>query len=393
MKKVLIVTPTLRSGGGVIRGLQNMLSLLPKGKYDIDVLPLGYSGRDNVELENCTVLKVSFLLTATDGVYGECENYRYKAILWFCKVLLALLHKLKLRDVVVTRLHKLVSCSYKGYDVVVAYQEGAATHFVQHIKTPHRIAWIHCDYAEYYKCHNYKSEEPIYGKYSDIVCVSDYTLKRFQEIYPSLNKCSLYIYNLLDISMITQSSLANFDDVRGGNGAVQLVSIGRLHSVKQFFLIPSIISKIIKRGVTNFTWILLGSGDTTEYQRIIEEVKKYNVSAYFQYLGPKQNPYPYIKNSDILVSTSSSEACPFVVNEARVLGVPVVSNNYPSIIEFIKDGVNGRIGSIDEMPRILAELISNKEILDCLKEGMRADEYKNDLIITNICNLFDGVES
>lgn len=393
MKKVLIVTPTLRSGGGVIRGLQNMLSLLPTRKYDIDVLPLGFSGSNNVELENCTILKDSFFLTVTDGVYAECENYKYKTILWLCKVLLALLHKLKLRNVVVSRLHKIVATSYRGYDVVVAYQEGAATHFVQHIKTPRRIAWIHCDYAEYFKCHRNKSEESIYGKYQNIVCVSDYTLKRFKEIYPSLISRSIYIYNLLDISMIIQSSLESSDDVCVGENTIKLISIGRLHYVKQFFLIPSIISKIVMQGTTNFIWILLGSGDITEYQRIMEEVRKYNVSAYFRYLGPKQNPYPYIKNSDILISTSSSEACPFVVNEARVLGVPVVSNNYLSIYEFIDDGGNGRICTINEIHRVLSGLIGNRETLDCLKEGMKADVYKNDEIVTNICNLFDCVES
>ena len=63
MKKILFVTPTLRNGGGVIRGLQNMLSLLPKDRYLINVLPLGFSDADNVSLTNCHILEDNFILT------------------------------------------------------------------------------------------------------------------------------------------------------------------------------------------------------------------------------------------------------------------------------------------------------------------------------------------
>lgn len=389
MKRILIVTPTLQSGGGVIRGLQNMLALLPTDGYKIDVLPMGYSSRDNVPLTNCRVLSDNFLLTAITAVFVQTEGYKYRGWLRFSKGVLALLGKLGKRSQLENKLFRKASKSYSGYHVVIAYQEGPCTRFVQYIDSPYRIAWIHCDYSEYRKVY-LRSEEGIYEKYQRIVCVSKFTLKNFQSIYPSLKERSMYIYNLLDKDFIRQSALENVADFQRLDDDVRILSIGRLHPVKQFHLIPGIISKMLSNGTQKFKWGLIGSGDSSELLRIMAEVEKYNVKNHFEYLGSKYNPYPYIKHSDILVSTSSSEACPFVVNEARVLDVPVVSNDYPSITEFIHDGINGHIIPIEEMAEILSKLIVNVRSLDNLKEGMQKDNYDNDGIITQICNLLDG---
>ncbi len=388
-KKILIVLPTLRNGGGVISGLKNMLSLLPTNRFEFHVLPLGYSGSNNVELPNCMVLQNSFILTATDGVYEHSENYRHKFLLWICKVILTLFNIIRLRTRVVNWLYKQVAKKYKDYDVVIGYQEGAATRFSQYIEASNRIAWIHCDYAKYHELHQHQNEESMYSKYNNIVCVSKYTLNNFVSIYPQLKERSTCLYNLLDIDNIQQKSLEICEDISFDKNIINIVSIGRINPVKQFHLIPQIISQILKNGVTNFRWILVGV-DLGALEQINQEVKKYDIpEEYFKYIGQKLNPYPYIKNSDLLVSTSSSEACPFVVNEARVLGVPVISNNYPSIYELIKNFANGIICSVDKMPDVLIELITNQKALDRLKQGVQTECFDNYKIVKQICDLFN----
>ena len=224
-----------------------------------------------------------------------------------------------------------------------------------------------------------------------MVCVSGYTLQKFQQIYPLLEGRSLSIHNLLDKTFIREAAAEFLPDELRNDNEVKIISIGRLHPVKQFHLIPAIISQILAMGVTNFKWVLIGGGDSEECDKILSEVRRLNITdKFFTYLGAKFNPYPYIKNSDILVSTSLSEACPFVVNEARVLGVPVVSNNYPSICEFIENGINGRISSIGQLASDLSELITNTKELENLKRGTKEREYNNDKIISNIIRLIDN---
>lgn len=389
-KKILIVLPTLSNGGGVISGLKNMLALLPPNYYDIKVLPIENSVRNIVHLNNCTILKENLILIATNGTYENCKEYKNKYIVWLLKVLLNLAAKIYLRSLLEKILYKHISRSYKGYDIVISYQEGGTTYFTQHIESPHRIAWIHCDYAKYYELHKCRNEESMYSKYNLIVCVSKYTLNNFVSIYPKLKERSTFVYNLLDIETIRENSLKAFTNITFENNITNIVSIGRINPVKQFHLIPQIISKILNSGVSKFRWILIGGVDSGALEQINKEVEKYGITEeHFKYIGPQFNPYPYIKNSDILVSTSSSEACPFVVNEARVLGVPVVSNNYPSIYEFIKDDVNGKICTIDKMATILSNLIKNEKSLALLKQGMKEDQYNNAEIIKQICNLLD----
>lgn len=390
MKTILIVTPTLCNGGGVIRGLQNMLSLMPKDKYKIHVLPMGYSCENNLVLKNCQILSDSFILTAITAVYAQTAGYEYRFFLKLFKILLTFLGKLGKRFVFENFMFSKTASNYINYDVVIAYQEGLCTRFVQYIDTPYRIAWIHCDYSEYRKkC--LISEEYIYNKYQQIVCVSGYTLQKFEQYYPSLKGRSLYIHNLLDKTFIREAAAEFLPDELRNDNEVKIISIGRLHPVKQFHLIPAIISQILAMGVTNFKWVLIGGGDSEECDKILSEVRRLNITdKFFTYLGAKFNPYPYIKNSDILVSTSLSEACPFVVNEARVLGVPVVSNNYPSICEFIENGINGRISSIGQLASDLSELITNTKELENLKRGTKEREYNNDKIISNIIRLIDN---
>lgn len=391
MNRILIVTPTLRNGGGVIRGLQNMLALLPENKYDIDVLPMGYSDSDNVSLSNCRILKDDFILTSISAIFSQTKNYKYRNKLRIAKTILSIFGKVGKRTKIENWLYKHTAKKYVNYDIVVAYQEGLCTHFVQYIKTTNRIAWIHCDYASWKKT-NERNEEKVYAKYQHVVCVSKFTLNNFQSIYPSLKDKSKYIHNLLDKDFIQKESLIKYDDNKKEENIVRLVSIGRISRVKQFNLIPKIISQMLNLGAKDFRWLLIGGGeDKSVYDEIERECKRYNITdKQFVFLGSKFNPYPYIKHSDILVSTSSSEACPFVVNEARVLGVPVVSNDYPSIYEFIKDGVNGKICTIDSMASILSDLILNRGELDLLRKGMKENDYNNDNIINDICNLLDS---
>lgn len=390
MKKILFVVETLNFGGGVVRGLQNMLAMLPSDTYDISILSMQYSDIENVHLDNCTILENDLLLTAVTSNYRHTVNYRHRNILKVIKVILTLLSKISLRTTFENYLYRCIARKYKNYDKVIAYQEGLPTHFAQYIHTPCRISWIHCDYHQRKININY-DEETVYSRYNDIVCVSKYTLESFRRIYPSLRNKSLYIHNILNKKYICEAANETVEDFMSDATTVKLVSLGRIVPVKQFHLIPSIISKMIALGARRFKWYLLGSADdAVEYSLLQDELKKYNVDdQYFTFLGSRYNPYPYIKNSDILVSTSRSEACPYVVNEARILGVPVVSSNYPSVYEFIEDNVNGCICPIEDMAAVLSRLIINRDEYQKIEAGMKRNDYDNNAIIKKITEFLD----
>ena len=59
------------------------------------------------------------------------------------------------------------------------------------------------------------------------------------------------------------------------------------------------------------------------------------------FVGYRDNPYNYVKNSDYLVQLSDDESWCNSITEAKVLGTPVVVTNFQSSYEQVKDSYNG----------------------------------------------------
>jgi len=101
-------------------------------------------------------------------------------------------------------------------------------------------------------------------------------------------------------------------------------------------------------------------------------------------LGEKDNPYPYIKQSKLLVCTSVSEACPLVINEARILHVPVVTTDFGSAPEFINSGFDGMIASLDNLKNAIEEMIKNRAFYQQIQSNISSFRYSNERIIDEI---------
>ena len=65
--------------------------------------------------------------------------------------------------------------------------------------------------------------------------------------------------------------------------------------------------------------------------------------------GFVDNPYPYIKQADILVSSSAWEGLPTVLIEALALGTPVVATDCPGgSAEILQDGKYGSFSAYEK---------------------------------------------
>lgn len=79
-----------------------------------------------------------------------------------------------------------------------------------------------------------------------------------------------------------------------------------------------------------------------------------------------QNPLPFLKRSEILMSTSEYEGLPLSILEARIYGcIPVAFDSYASLRDVVEDGKNGVIipgfGDIDLYAKKLSGLMRDKE--------------------------------
>ncbi len=104
-------------------------------------------------------------------------------------------------------------------------------------------------------------------------------------------------------------------------------------------------------------------------------------------LGPKDNPYPYYRISNLHVCTSESESFSYTIFESKILHIPVVSNNFPVAYEVLNNEC-GWVCPIDRMHFLLTDMINDKRsIYSKVSKSIKNYEYDNKSIIKQIQEL------
>lgn len=377
-KKILIVVQGF-SIGGIIVSLKSLLSMIDTSKYQIDIFALNRAGEYLCRLPNCTILPENLWLSHVTHTLGKFKNVINKGL----RVLRAICRRIgyniepfmcKLAD---------KQLKFDNYDTVVNYAESIA-HITCHYPVKRKVAWIHCDFKRYLSIVN-RDESNIYRIFDKVVCVSDFAKGVFVECIPAMADKVVAIHNIIDVIGIRNEAKKPIDDTRYITDFFTIVSAGRLDPVKQFHLIPEIAAEIKQITDKPFVWYIIGgdNGDGKYLLNIQKKIDSLGVSQQVVLLGEKKNIYPYMANADLCVSTSVSESYPLVINEAKALGIPVVTNNFGSAKESVENGVDGWITSIEDeqMSSLIGKLIDFK--LSLSKFGNSLDE-KNKCILMSI---------
>lgn len=387
MNRLLFIIPAFKHGG-TNKSLINILSFI-KNDFDVTILALSHLGPYKRLLEKeVKVIEKDSLLSLIYDNFGVLDYKNDSTMQTLVKIINKSYRKLfktiigkKGREILINRV--INNIDKMGFDTIVAMQEGAATDFASKIKGS-KVAWVRSDYNEYNKIVG-MNESDIYEKFKAIICVSEFTKKTFINKYPQLkNKC-YGIHNMIDYDKIIEMSNVQIEEHELFNRDVfNIVSIGRLSKVKQFDLIPQVTKDLLDKDM-NIRWYIIGDGE--ERPAINDLIKKYKVENRVFLLGEINNPYPYIKHSDLVAVTSYSEACPNVLNESKILHTPVITTNFGSAKEFIKSGVNGVITDEKNIAKDIARLIEDKDYYNVIKSNIQDFKYSNDEIIDRIVNL------
>lgn len=382
MKSLLFIVPS-RSNGGTNSSLSAIYDALSR-KYKIKILMITSKGEGKYNF-----ISNSFTNNILNAYYNDFArlNGKVKLLAFILKIFkrISLLFGFSIDDVVCKYAAGIIE-KKDNYDFIIGFQEGLAMHVASNFSNPNKYTWLHCDYERFVSAD--KDELMYYDKFIKIVCVSKYTMHKFVQRYPSLKANTCYIYNLYDAHNIIKLSLEAVDDSRFDNSCFTILSVGRIDPVKRFSLIPKIARNLIDHGVL-FCWYILGGPENDEYHKIQREIEKYNMCKYVKLLGNKSNPYPYFKSSNLYVSTSLSEACPMVFNEARILGIPIVSSNFGSAIEFIQNGIDGQIGTISELPEIISNIINDYHLYHNMCRMCKFQASFNEESIEKLNNIFE----
>ena len=77
--------------------------------------------------------------------------------------------------------------------------------------------------------------------------------------------------------------------------------------------------------------------------------RELDVTDTVEFLGFRKPPYPFVKSSDVFISTSRSEAASLVLCEAMAVGTPIVATRTMAAEEFLEESRYGIVtGHSDE---------------------------------------------
>lgn len=201
--------------------------------------------------------------------------------------------------------------------------------------------------------------------------------------YGSIKKSkSTFIYNPVindEVLSLSNQTIDKFEKKT-------FIAVGRLVKQKNFTLLIDAFAKVKEK--TDAQLIILGEGELK--LELEEQIKTLNLKD-VHLLGFVDNPFSYMKQSDVLVLSSLWEGFGNVLAEALALGTQVVSTNCPSgPSEILKNGQYGFLVESDNvnalsgaMMQALKNPIDKKTLIE-RSEDFRiekiADQYKKFLL-------------
>ena len=164
---------------------------------------------------------------------------------------------------------------------------------------------------------------------------------------------------------------------------ISLLTLARLSEEKGHLMIPGITRLLLQYGY-NVNWYLIGEGNIKD--EIYKEIEDNAVQDHVFLLGEKNNPYPYLKNSDIFVLPTEMEGYCTATNEARVLCKPVVTTDIPQMREQFINGNNGLLVEKTEEGffKGIATLIDAPEMMKLFETELAKTVFDNEVELNKL---------
>jgi len=244
------------------------------------------------------------------------------------------------------------------YDLAVSYIEGAAAYYVHdHVRAKKKAAFIHVDYQK--AGYTRGIDRECYLDFDRIFGVSGEVAEVFAKAYPELSDRIGVFHNLLDNEGIITRSMEG-DGFTDRFTGVRLLTVGRLMAQKAFE-VSIRACRILKKKGEKIRWYVLGEGD--QRKKLEALIDKLGLKDDFILYGAVDNPYPYIRQADIYVHCSRFEGKSIAVQEAQILGKPIVVSDCSGNREQVIPGEDGLICDFNpkDIARSIEELLHDRE--------------------------------
>lgn len=271
------------------------------------------------------------------------------------------------------------------FDLAVAYLEGGSTYYVRdHVKAKKKVAFVHVDYSM--AGYNRRLDKNVYLDYDKIFTVSSEVADSFTKVYEELKSRTEVFNNIINKQYILDKSKENYgftDDFDG----VRLLTVGRLTAQKALQVSVEACNLLKKRGA-NIRWYVLGEGD--QRKKLEKLIRKKKLEKDFILCGAVENPYTYMLNCDIIVHESRYEGKSIAIQEAQILGKPIIVSDCNGNREQVIHDIDGIMCGFDslELCKSIERLIVDNELRDRIGEKAREKNTQTD----ETCKMLELIE-
>lgn len=244
-----------------------------------------------------------------------------------------------------------------------------------------KISWLHCNYDSLKRFNLTRLLFDRYAAKSNTInCVSRSVLNSIDGKF--VNARHNVVYNFIDFDGI-DAKLAQKTTVLSKD-SINILFVGRLVEVKNlFFLLEAF--KLTTQRTSNVVLNILGDGYLMEGLKT--KVEELNLKGKVKFHGFSDNPYPMIRDCDILALSSWNEGLPTVLIEAAYVNTKAISTkcgsdellnlfDYPNAIDFsAAEFANALISEINQKRNQIGKAIFLENFsFEAMLNGMTGTE-------------------
>ncbi len=281
-----------------------------------------------------------------------------------CRIKYTLLSRVKKEEKYLNKLlgNKLKN-QFEDFDVVIVVSEASKLRkIVSELKNPQKIQWVHTDYARWCEFSSWtrditKNDIYLYEKFDKIILLSEYSKEKMIKILPHLKDKMEVIPNLILGDDILKKA-NEIQSIKLNNSYINIITVGRLEKEKNHDRIIDICKKL-KNDCIEYKWYFVGDGSLRRYLEF--RIKSENLDDRVTLLGNLDNPISIMRECDWFVLLSEYEGTPVTIDEAKVIGLPVIALECGGIKEQLHDLYGYLLKDDAELYQRFLEIILGKK--------------------------------
>lgn len=382
MKKILLCVNCLKDIGGISTAASNLINEI-HDKYDVTLCLTSNYISPNYRLpSNVKIIKGSNYLrdVIIDRRMLSGQNWYQCIIRSIRRLLNHYILKTKGIEWALTRIK-----IEEQFDVAIAFSDYRYSKklckcyeydvVLNNVSATKKIAWIHNDPIKLGW-----TKDLALARLSDfnaIVNVSESCKAIFDKIAPDLQRRSFVVYNTYNIEYILAQSTM-IDKLYTDNGNIHFVTVARIQTEqKRIDRVIETCHRLKEEELVNFDWTLVGS--SSELGDLIEKVHILGLDKLIHFVGLQPNPYPYMKQADAFVLTSSYEGLSMTIRESLILGTPTFVTNFGAAIEAVENGKQGEIceNSTDGVYKMIKSILLAPDKIDKYRKYISQNPIDN----------------